>query len=818
MTTNESIHALSLRDIAAWQIEGIFDGNEKAVVADLPALQRSAVWKVQQIEELWDSVLRGFPIGSFILSPPNTALLRQDFKLQRARTRQSPRKHSHLLLDGQQRATAIALAFNDLWLHPDAAQTALWVDLAAPTSERQVDYVFRVLTRPHPWGYLRSNPQAVLSASAMRAALHAWQVANQCPDKRPDEFTLRETWPWDCEAPVPVPLLIAALDAHPNDLSAARDALWERLQGLPLFRSNAAGKQQDTLLRAAFTDTTAPNHQRLNRLMHRLRSVLHGPSAYRVPALMLDLTPVHEDTHDAPSGQEAKEQTKDAIELLFVRINSAGTPLAGEELAYSLLKAEWPEVAQWMQELPNKPAQPSRIAALCIRLVLARTVDRTLGNQQASLPTMPGMQELRRLLRNTNPNHPHFRDDLQNFITTDAQQCFADAWTFLTDSRKDFALLPAQAIDIAKNAADVYLLLLRWIDRLAANNLTPQDLQSFQHRRTLGFLTALAWFAPDKNRACAAIWPDLEADVDAEKLKNRFNATRFRIACQLSERGTLRMIPLPSPDELAVVCQGFMENDGRTRHAKAEATMHFPKGRFWKDGNWWYDQFVPELAQHLRETWEERVTRRTNEEQDEHETPDYAELVQQIASHFLDTLWEAKSSVLLYAQRDALKTWFPGFDPSLPEMMEDRNRPWDWDHLLPQSYFSGRWGIPQSVKDWGNSIGNLRAWPLEANRSDGDAVPSIKLDGNPSAEEKRYKIGTGRRKRQASFVDDSHWERHWKSAVPDDTAKNYLSNSADSSTHQYRISAVTGMMDRFLALYSHWYEELKLKNLAKDPA
>ena len=126
---------------------------------------------------------------------------------------------------------------------------------------------------------------------------------------------------------------------------------------------------------------------------------------------------------------------------------------------------------------------------------------------------------------------------------------------------------------------------------------------------------------------------------------------------------------------------------------------------------------MPELAQHLRETWEERVTRRTNEEQDEHETPDYAELVQQIASHFLDTLWEAKSSVLLYAQRDALKTWFPGFDPSLPEMMEDRNRPWDWDHLLPQSYFSGRWGIPQSVKDWGNSIGNLRAWPLEANRS-----------------------------------------------------------------------------------------------------
>lgn len=39
------------------------------MVAALPALQRAAVWNVKQIEELWDSMLRQFPIGAFIVSP-----------------------------------------------------------------------------------------------------------------------------------------------------------------------------------------------------------------------------------------------------------------------------------------------------------------------------------------------------------------------------------------------------------------------------------------------------------------------------------------------------------------------------------------------------------------------------------------------------------------------------------------------------------------------------------------------------------------------------------------------------------------------------
>ena len=41
----------------------------------LPAIQREFVWDASQIEQLFDSVLRGYPIGSFLfwqVSPENS--------------------------------------------------------------------------------------------------------------------------------------------------------------------------------------------------------------------------------------------------------------------------------------------------------------------------------------------------------------------------------------------------------------------------------------------------------------------------------------------------------------------------------------------------------------------------------------------------------------------------------------------------------------------------------------------------------------------------------------------------------------------------
>ncbi|MDR2637063.1 MAG: DUF262 domain-containing protein, partial [Zoogloeaceae bacterium] len=87
---------------------------------DLPNIQRGFVWKPSQIENLWDSLLRGFPIGAIISNE-------MEGKLQ--------------LIDGQQRVTSIALGCIDLQdgkdkvLRSSADDIRIFIDLRKPNRD-----------------------------------------------------------------------------------------------------------------------------------------------------------------------------------------------------------------------------------------------------------------------------------------------------------------------------------------------------------------------------------------------------------------------------------------------------------------------------------------------------------------------------------------------------------------------------------------------------------------------------------------------------------------------------------------------------------
>lgn len=66
-TNNNTHHPLNLKQIASWQVDGIENGYS-FITARVPSLQRGAVWEPQQIEMLWDSIMRGFPIGSIVIT------------------------------------------------------------------------------------------------------------------------------------------------------------------------------------------------------------------------------------------------------------------------------------------------------------------------------------------------------------------------------------------------------------------------------------------------------------------------------------------------------------------------------------------------------------------------------------------------------------------------------------------------------------------------------------------------------------------------------------------------------------------------------
>jgi hypothetical protein len=77
--------------------------------------------------------------------------------------------------------------------------------------------------------------------------------------------------------------------------------------------------------------------------------------------------------------------------------------------------------------------------------------------------------------------------------------------------------------------------------------------------------------------------------------------------------------------------------------------------------------------------------------------------------------------MLLYAQRHYINTHFSNYDPARSDLWEDYNRPWDFDHIIPQDWVNNKRGEYREFdKIWLNSIGNMAAISFEINRGKGN--------------------------------------------------------------------------------------------------
>ncbi|MDR2743989.1 MAG: DUF262 domain-containing protein [Desulfovibrio sp.] len=102
-TLSDNIILCSLREIAGWQINA---KKTTGIEVAMPAMQRGYVWSASQVEGLWDSLVRQLPVGSFLVTQ-----YRDELVSGKKSAVQPADKPEWLLLDGQQRATSVALAF-----------------------------------------------------------------------------------------------------------------------------------------------------------------------------------------------------------------------------------------------------------------------------------------------------------------------------------------------------------------------------------------------------------------------------------------------------------------------------------------------------------------------------------------------------------------------------------------------------------------------------------------------------------------------------------------------------------------------------------
>jgi len=351
------------------------------------------------------------------------------------------------------------------------------------------------------------------------------------------------------------------------------------------------------------------------------------------------------------------------IEQLFQRLNRQGTKLDGEELAYSMIKAYWPDLERPINEVSEHRMPQARMVSLGVRAALAKDAIQ-------SLPGSPTVSALRVIARSEKDK----KDIIQDFILQDLQRAcdLVDQWLKYNSVTNPDGLLPVHITSIAIGSREVYLLLLHFAKRLHGIEEPENWSKTMQ-----GLATILHWFAVDKAKATNRIYAGCRNELSVGNIQ-------FSLKGAISA-GEIHRIHAPD------VVEEFV--------ALPNADL-----KSWNWGSPIRGDGNEEGILLRRNTWEGFLNFRSNKE------------------------------LLLYAQRAFLAKQFPEYDPARKDLWEAHNRPWDFDHILAHYYFYNRKDGSEFrgiCGEWGYTIGNLRAWPYEDNRSDQRETAADKIKGDP---------------------------------------------------------------------------------------
>lgn len=702
MNNEKNTEILSLRQIAWWWrsevLETQLTESEKEAWADLPVIQRGFVWNVNQIERLWDSIARRFPIGSVMLrrlsaseseEPP--VAKKQEGNQEGVIRKENLRRY--FLLDGQQRATSIALGFKNVWSNSsnqeEKDRRTLWVDISKkPKDERA--FLFRMTSQAHPWGYSDSmnatqEPKRI-SAEEMREAhkaiLAVCSFKNLTDVKKPYEIPVNFAFPWHTEAPVPLAFILESLPLDGGvDVERVSRTILDKMHTLPVW--DWYKNPSDTGAEEPFLEKLAEKCKKLETILKnpgdnaaaQFRSLVEGLhyalNKTEIPAPVLTVYPQTLD-ENTPEQQDPEFN-------LFERINTAGTALTREEINYSMLKSVWRESSGIIDHLLDQRqiCGPARLVSLLSRLLL--TVEERKGNTTALRDSLTIPQFRKAIESGLGKRLEKFCRDGDG---VGAKLILSRTWELLTGM--DYGLPAVLAADITWRNEDLVLLLMTWVYRIEEERLYGGIDESIR-RSTLGFVTAIHWFSPNVS-GCV-----------------RFLGGKL-LACEKD------LATFFGPTIMERLLE-YKINESRVMNAISD-----PKSLHRVLGSW---NRTGEEPQNL---WEMYFSQPSPEQQDL-----YAKLYPDDDSHkaisdFLNMVCHDKR-LLLYAQRSYVGKWFGWFDPTQIARVNDHNVPWDFDHILPWSWVGNERiysPVPKSVRVFVNSIGNLRAWPAEYNRSKGN--------------------------------------------------------------------------------------------------
>lgn len=301
----------------------------------IPAVQRGLVWDSVRCEVLWDSILRGIPIGAISV--------RRNCENQWE------------IFDGQQRSNAIALGYLDFnnANKPESIQQILWIDLDPNMAKLSSDaddenvrkYCFRLTTTSHPWGYAISEDETKTTYLPVRDRKVAVDKLNGkwCrADRKGARPYPVELWPFDSQLPVPFGVLRSFVER-------ARETVPSFIEFVNTCKSQCSGMNW-----LAKLDEWMAGHDGHAPLMwDDICRAVRKIERYTIIAL------------------NCKDVDERDIGLYFRRMNKQGMVPDPEELNYSLIKSKIPEV-KCLDEYSCRRTTPSRLAHVAMRFWRSR--------------------------------------------------------------------------------------------------------------------------------------------------------------------------------------------------------------------------------------------------------------------------------------------------------------------------------------------------------------------------------------------------------------------------------------------------------------
>lgn len=748
----ESAKIVTLPEWMAW-------ASNQADVAHrvvLPMIQRGSVWAPHKILDLWDTLLRGMPMGALMArNSPQGSTVKILGEIQ---TRESAEGDIDLI-DGQQRTLAIMAGWPPSGLKDSMRPVVIWLDLIDAPQE---EYIFRLLvtTTSQPFGYARAtrggNAISKLEHSKLRVANAIWK-----PEEIKDEKALWKSpdfMPWDANFSVPITELMENSNELSNFLTSRldsyRSALNQKIDAIKSSKNTEANPNSDAAIKYLESKyNSLPSAEEIIKRIPTIQAALQNINTCQLPILR-----VREDilNDKEPQDDDENSNVDPPLAILFKRVGTSGETLSDADYIYSIIKHHMKEAHETIETLLEDPRTSAIYTPTTLAMTAVRWTLLSQDNKESKIRDSARMDKtsFARLIH----KHPGFINNLRDEILPSGSfQPTLENILKAISYDKDFRIgLPKHALSLIP--IPLLEVILAWHK---LKNPSDEAIKNYRHSLVRFILqghlciydfasaseVAIEFLKKNMSSSDNEIFPDQALMMELESEKQKHLA-----------------LPLPSPDALQSI-HGLTLSPDEVRGIRG---------------------------------WTRFDTKNLNDLEKQYVT-------------FYNRWWNRNRRhihpILLWLQRDYV---FKNFEeqPALPGLGDET--PFDYDHILPRSQWSYWTGASSGnrlmdfrAKDnsgnvdqtghWsiGDSIGNIHILSSQENRSFGDTPVKIKF-GKPGF-------------RDNSLIEDE-FEMLWLSAGGEDEKPRWW------DIHR-ALDFQKAVETRAFDLYSKFYTDLFIHQL-----